>query len=227
VKAGVSVLARVATIIGSANDAWDDAWDVREARPTAHGFEVLLGWPAGARGKGYGGPRVIPTRPLVDYLERHRRDAAVWQLPIGRGAIKRLRRLLGHNRYSDADAWWQARLDDLSTMTIEEFASRHNRKHSAVERAMLAYVGKRCRDAGWYRVPGVREILVGDLPRAHVAYLLHISVGAVGRLRWMLRQEDRADAQKVNESRSPAIASDRVDTASARMEISPGAEPAP
>lgn len=182
-------MARHATIIGHVRDAWGDPWDVRESRPTKHGFALQIGWPAGCRGKGYGGPRAIPTPELVAYLERHRRDAGVWDLPIGRTAVKRLRRLLGHNRYIDAAEWWEDRAADLATLTLEQFAAKHGRKVGAVERARLALYGKTNRDHGWYRQEPARSLLIGNTPRAEVADRLGISIGAVGRLRWVLRSE--------------------------------------
>lgn len=182
-------MAREATIIGKVKDAWGDRWDVREERETEHGFKVLLGWPAGQRGKGHGGPRVILTKRLVAHLERHRRNAfEEMQLPIASGTIKRLRKQLGHHRYIDAREWWEERIDDLSTLTLEQFAAKHDRKVSAVEAARLALVGKVIRDAGWWREANTVDLLLGDLPVAIVAEKLDLAVGSIRRLRWMARQ---------------------------------------
>lgn len=69
-------------------------WEVRESRPTPHGFALLIGWPQGElRGKGGRGVSVILTQPLASYLAGRRLCDA--NLPIGRTTIKRLRRMVG------------------------------------------------------------------------------------------------------------------------------------
>lgn len=101
-------------------DAFDDDWLVIEWRPTPHGFDLALGWPVYA---GRGGPRVIPTAALVEYLERIERPRDI-DLPISRTSIKAVRALLGMR--FDWGAWWSARETDLRTMTLDAFAARHH-----------------------------------------------------------------------------------------------------
>src|SRR5690606_29504593 len=66
-----SSMARRATIIAVINDHFGDKWDVREWRPTGLGWSVAMGWPHGEpRGLfGCGGPRVIATDLLVEYVQ--------------------------------------------------------------------------------------------------------------------------------------------------------------
>lgn len=115
-------MARSAEIIGTATDWLGRGWDVRERRPTAHGFDVLIGWPQDeARGRGTRGVAVVPTPQLAAYLsETRQRDI---DLPIGITAAKRLRREIGVSW--SWDAWWAARRADLLSMTLEAFAARH------------------------------------------------------------------------------------------------------
>jgi len=183
-------LARRATIVDQIVDAFGDEWDVREYRPTAHGFDLALGWPSDRpRGAGQaGGPRVILTENLVLYLTSMRHTPARIRLPIGRTAIKRLRRILGHDWQIDRAAWWEERTDDLSDMTIEEFAARHGVSVGAVVNARHAVLGRVLRPAGWWRAPDVAALLLSDRPRADIAADLDISIGSLGRLRWMLRR---------------------------------------
>lgn len=115
-------MARSAQIVGQATD-WSGArWDVREHRPTPHGWDILIGWPQGEpRGRGGRGVAVILTVELAQYLATVRsRDV---DLPIGGTTVKRLRSLLGL-RWS-WDAWWAARADDLQSMTLETFCALH------------------------------------------------------------------------------------------------------
>lgn len=92
---------------------------VAEYRPTSHGWDLAIGWPEGMEGPG--NPAVIATMPLVEYLSDTRLRDVV--LPIGVSTVKRLRRDLGLRW--DWDAWWSARADDLATMTLHDFASKH------------------------------------------------------------------------------------------------------
>jgi hypothetical protein len=116
-------MARRAIIIGTAQDIFGRLFDVRESRPTRHGFNVLLGWPVTARrGPGGGGPQVIITKPLAEYLEKMRLAPVGIDLPIGRGAVKRLRFILGHHWFRDNTAWWAEHPDGRG----KSFAARHN-----------------------------------------------------------------------------------------------------
>lgn len=182
-------MARKALIVDSLPDVWGDRWDVREYRHTDHGFAVALGWPASMpRGRGgSGGPKVIVSDPLLTYLHRHRRHPTTMTLPIGATAIKRLRRLLGLSSQVAAAEWWQTRIVDLADMTVSDFAAKHGVSTGAASLARSAFLGPRIRPAGWWQAPDVALIINSDLPRAQVADELDISIGAVGRMRWMLR----------------------------------------
>jgi len=183
-------MARRATIIDLITDAFGDEWDVREYRPTMHGFDLAFGWPADQlRGPGQaGGPRAILTEDLVLYLAAHRDRPKDIQLPVGRTAIKRLRRILGHHWQIDRAAWWEARVDDLSDLTIEDFCRRHGVSAGAAVNARHALFGPALRPPGWWKSPDIAAIIISDRPRAQVAEELGISVGSLGRLRWQLKE---------------------------------------
>ncbi|WP_428031471.1 hypothetical protein [Ancylobacter sp.] len=182
-------MARVAQIVGATIDLWGDKWDVRERRATAHGFSVAIGWPHGLpRGKaGTGGPRVIVTPDLAAHLQAVSDRPGAHGLPIGNTAVKRLRRLLGLDWRDDRAAWWAARADDLADLTVEEFGRRHGASAGAIINARHALFGPTSRPAGWWRAPDVQELILADRPRALIAENLGLSVGAIGRLRYVLR----------------------------------------
>ncbi|MDL2268031.1 hypothetical protein LJC46_08620 [Desulfovibrio sp. OttesenSCG-928-G15] len=101
-------MARTTTVIGSAEDIHGNRYDVRERRPTAHGFDVLLGWPVDRpRGPGGGGPKAILTGEVADYLDSIRLSPKDAALPVGRNTIKRLRAEMGLNWYVDNCCWWR------------------------------------------------------------------------------------------------------------------------
>ena len=139
-------MSREAQITGAATDHAGQAWDVRESRPTAHGFDILIGWPQGEpRGKGGRGVAVILTAELARYLsETRQRDI---DLPIGLTAAKRLRRELGVSW--SWDAWWADRAEDLQAMTLADFCARHGCSMGAASqrRAALTPYGTTSADA--------------------------------------------------------------------------------
>jgi len=187
-------MARQAQIIDAVTDAFGDEWDVREYRKTAHGFDVAFGWPADQlRGAGQaGGPRAILTEDLVVYLAAHRDRPKDIRLPIGRTTLKRLRRILGHHWQIDRAAWWEARIDDLSDLTIEQFCARHDVSAGAVVNARHALYGPKLKPAGWWRTDDAAALILADKPRAELAADLGISIGALGRLRWRLKETRNA-----------------------------------
>lgn len=187
-------LARQATIIDHITDAYGDGWDVREYRPTLHGFSVAFGWPADVpRGTGKaGGPRAILTTELVAYLEKMRREPAKIRLPIGRTTLRRLRRILGHHWRIDRAVWWEDRVADLSDLTIEQFCAKHDVSAGAVVNARHALYGPTLRPANWWQAPDAAKIITSSRPRADIADELGISVGSLGRLRWQLRDSKNA-----------------------------------
>jgi hypothetical protein len=184
-------MARIATIVGWAIDNWGDSWDVREERPTKHGFNVLLGWPYGCRGKGFGGPRVIVTAELAAFFEARRlARGEFYDLPAGRTAIKRVRRLLGMNFYDDSAQWWIDHADDVFTMSGVEFSERYGIHESTVSKIRVQVFGRRFRDPFWWKEPAPRAILLSTQPCSMIADRLEISVGAVRRLRHCLNRSE-------------------------------------
>lgn len=137
-------MARQATIIGQAEDINGEVWDVREARPTPHGFAVLLGWPQTLqRGPGGGGPRAILTGDLACYLAAHCQAPSGIDLPIGRGAVKRLRKLLDLNWQLDNAQWWHDHKTDLLASTLDDFCQRHGKSQGAASQWRAVFGGKR------------------------------------------------------------------------------------
>ena len=188
-----------ALIIGQARDLWGDRWDVRESRATEHGFSLLLGWPEGKRGYGYGGPRLICTQELHDYFVEHALDnhGEIYALPVGRTTIHRVRALMGFNFYRTSAEWWEDRIADLSDLSGAEFSRRHGASQETVCMWRQRLLGsKRQKEPFWWRLDPARAMLASDLPRAFIAERLDISVGAVGRLRWVVRREGGYENQK-------------------------------
>ncbi|MGD0499726.1 MAG: hypothetical protein ABSC23_14960 [Bryobacteraceae bacterium] len=88
-------------IIGHVRDVEGGLWDVRQIRDTKHGFDLLFGSPVPRLGSYRGGlPRLIATRPLIDFgdANRTKHDGVLYDLPAGRSTLKRVRHRLGFHR---------------------------------------------------------------------------------------------------------------------------------
>jgi len=175
-------LSRQAKVIDTVTDCFGDSWDVRERRETKHGFPLLVGWPFGApRGRGgAGGPRVIVTDVLAEHLRRRAETYDV-DLPVGRNAVVRLRRLLGLSARDERAAWWFDRLGDLITMTLAEFSDRHGISEAAASVNSKRFFGPRVREAGWWKSPELADTL--SMGTADAADALGISAVSVRRIR--------------------------------------------
>lgn len=137
-------MARQATIIGQVEDINGEVWDVREARPTPHGFAVLLGWPQSIqRGQGGGGVRVILTPHIADYLAAHCHAPNKIDLPISGTTIKRLRKLLGQDWTLDNEQWWHDHKADLLSSTLTDFCQHHGKSQGAASQWRAVFGGKR------------------------------------------------------------------------------------
>jgi len=107
--------------------------------------------------------------------------------PAAKSTIKRVRALFGLNYYLETEEWWLELISDLTDWPGERFAKVHGVSQEMVSIMHTRLVGRRIRGDGWWREKSNAAILKSELPRAYVADRLGISVGAVGRLRWMLR----------------------------------------
>ena len=176
-------MGRVARVLYQVFDYFGDEWDVREERPTGYGFSVLLGWPAGIpRGPGGGGVRTILTTPLADWLEMHRSCPAQADLPVGRNVVKRLRRVLGHDRYQDIRDWWLGRFDDLVSLTLQEFVEKYGVSMGAADNWHRKLVGPWfCKKDYTLTQRHVREAL--SLPTCMAAQRLEFSTAQVRKLK--------------------------------------------
>ena len=183
-------MARHAIVVGSVIDFEGRSWDVREFRRTKYGFDLAIGWPDGRRGKGYGGPALIPTIELIEYWNSAAvRRGAIYDLPMGRTAIKRLRLVLGMNFYEDVEGWWLDRKKDLDSLRGSHFAKKHGAHESEISQAHTRLIGPRLRARGWWREKTNAEVLLSSLPIREIAQKLKVSDGSARRLRWMLKNQ--------------------------------------
>lgn len=191
-------------VLGEVSDVRGRKWNIREIRPTHHGFELLYGSPHNNNGGYRGGvPRLIVTEELRDFwvVNKHEGHGRLYDLPAGRTTLKRARKALGMNFGNDRLEFWTDRLDDLNSMTAREFADKHEVTRYAVGEWRLRITGKRiARARGWWRTPDIREVLLSDLCFRRMGEKLGISISQAFRLRL------RAKLEQAAEDASPEVA---------------------
>lgn len=186
-------MARRARILCTICDHFRDEWDVRRIECADAGFDVYQGWPSHLpRGPhGTGGPSWILTDPLAAWVKLNAVGfrTKLHELPFKRGAVDRMRRLLGIDRHSARWQWWRDREADVLTLTNAEFCRRHGYTEDMVTfwRRRLGHPPRLHAD-GWYLGPDVLPVLASaTLPLAAIADAFGLSVKTVWQIRYILR----------------------------------------
>jgi hypothetical protein len=182
--------------IGEVTDFYGDLWDVRQIRPTRHGFDVLYGSPASGRDLTGALLRLIPTRELREFwhTNRAKTNGFIFDLPAGRTTLKRARQRFGFNFRDDVTEFWTNRIDDLQALSGQEFAAKHGVNYCSATARRQTIFGNRVRPAGWWRKPKYVGILLADLTLGQAGKKLGISPSQTHRLRKRARAEREACA---------------------------------
>lgn len=173
-------------------DAWGDFWRVQQTRQTVYDFTIYLGRPREMTGPM--GAEVIITPELAAHFEKFRRRPQLMGLPLGETAIKRIRRVLGHHRYQDAEVWWLERLHELHELTTADFAARYHVSAGAISQARQRYLEeRRLRAQNWWQEPTMRDALLSQTPAAWIALRTGLAVQTVRKYRAVLRDKIMID----------------------------------
>ncbi len=180
-----NVVKRKYVVLAQVKDVFGDIWDVRQIRPTKHGFDLLYGSPEPGSQKYWGGPpRLIAHQPLVDYWETNQATIRmIYDLPGGRTTFKRLRHHLGFNYHRDLNTFYMQRIDDLEHLTTRQFAARHNVDYNVASDARRKLLGRFARPLGWWRKARPLKILQSGILLRQIAEKLGISTSQAHRLR--------------------------------------------
>jgi hypothetical protein len=178
-------------------DVEGNLWDVRDARATKHGFDLLFGKPASRLAPDNGGPnRLIATKELCDFWEANRLNRAtgvILDLPAGRTTLKRVRRRLGFNCLDDLCEFWTERMDDLATLKPREFAALHDVSVPVVVHSRRKRIGKSTRESRWWLEPATLAILQSGITFREKAEKLGIGTSHAHRL--TIRARELRDAR--------------------------------
>ena len=182
-------------VVGQVRDVDGVLWGVRDVRTTKHGFDLLFGSPVSRLGACVTGlPRIIATDALVAFWEDHRidRNGTIYDLPAGRTTLKRVRRRLGFHSLEDLSEFWCERIADLQSLSVQEFAARHNVSADRTFDARLRILGPRARPIGWWQTPQTIAVLLSNTTLREVGAKLEIGTSHAKRLRDRARQQSRS-----------------------------------
>jgi len=180
-------------VCGQVRDADNALWDVRDVRPTKHGFDIYYGSPDRAHDTHHGGPlRLIVTKALRDFWWDNRLESHgfLFDLPAGRTTLKRARNRLKFNHRDDVREFWTERIDDLATLPIGEFAAKHGVDKILAFDWRFRLVGQRARPLGWWRTPETLKILLSSMSLSQVGRELGIGISHAFRLRRRAKEEE-------------------------------------
>ncbi len=182
---------------GQVYDVDNCLWDVRDARATKHGFDLLFGSPANAPLGSYCGglPRLIATAALRDYWELHKTKwgGELYDLPAGRSTIKRVRRRLGLNLMEDSKDFFRKRIGDLKALSARAFAERHGVSIDIVMARRFTMLGRKARPLGWWQDEKALAVLRAPITLREAGERLGIKTSQVHRLRERVRGADPSE----------------------------------
>jgi hypothetical protein len=172
-------------VLYQVRDVDNDLWDVRDVRPTKHGFEILYGSRVYRLTNHRNGPGLIVTKQLFDYWEANKtkRDGVLFDLPAGRTTLKCARSRCGFNHNRDLKNYWSEHIPELQTLSAREFAARHNLDVQLVFDSPFRVVGRRARDLNWWCTPETLAILRSGITLREIGKKLVIGTPHAGRLR--------------------------------------------
>jgi hypothetical protein len=188
-------------------------WEVREARATKYGFDLLFGYPGNSHipPKLIGPARLIDTPALVNFWETHRTEEGyIYDLPAGRSTIKRARRRLKLNLREDRRNLWKKRATDLKTLATNEFAERYNVSSEVTNAWRYLFFGRSARPLDWWQHPEALAVLRNkELKLREIGVALKIGTSHANRLRARAAQIDPALLEKKVEAPVPTPLFDR------------------
>jgi hypothetical protein len=166
-------------------DVDNTLWDVREARATKHGFDLLFGSPVNTPLSACSGlPRLIATAALRDYWEQNKTKLrTVFDLPAGRTTLKRVRRRLGFHLPKDTDAFFLQHIEDMKTLSPRQFGERYGIHAQVASFRRFRLLGRMARPLGWWQDEKVLEILRAPTTHRVAGAKLGIKTSHVSRLR--------------------------------------------
>jgi hypothetical protein len=172
-------------VLYQVRDVDNELWDVRDVRPTKHGFDVLYGSRVYRLTNYRNGPSLIVTRQLFDYWEANKtkHDGILFDLPAGRTTLKRARARLGFHYDRDVKNYWAEHLHDLEKLPAREVAARHNVDICVAYKRRLDFVGVRARPLDWWRTSETLAILRSRITLKEIGEKLGIGTSHAKRLR--------------------------------------------
>jgi hypothetical protein len=172
-------------VLCEVRDVENDLWDVRDIRPSKHGFDVLYGSRVSRLTNLRNGPGLIVTKQLFDDWEANKtkHDGVLIDLPAGRTTLKRARAHLGFHYDHDVKNYWTEHLHDLQKLPVREIAARHNVDICVAKKRRRDFLGVRARQLNWWRRPETLAVLRSRITLREMGEKLGIGTTHASRLR--------------------------------------------
>lgn len=175
-------------------DVFGVKYRVFRVRPTAHGFDVLLGTPAAGGAKR--SLQVIITPALKRYMLSYKSCSLenTRELPLSAATCFRIATKIETAGKRHSKSWWLSKINDLETLTLKEISLKYN-----ISKNRICSIRQElsCNKTSVRRVT-VNEITVRILESGHPTKLIadawDVPVRAVQRARLRLRQRKDVSA---------------------------------
>jgi len=180
-------------IAGRVKDFNKVLWNVREVRPTKHGFDLYFGTPHETYYVPYhGSTQLIVTKALRDFwhANRTKRLRFFLDLPAAANSLKRAVRRLRFNHRDEVRAFWTERAEDLASLPTREFAAKHGVDPGLAFEWRFKLV-RRGRPAGWWRTPEILKVLLSGVSLGEAGRELGIGISEVHRLRRLAKRDSQ------------------------------------
>lgn len=153
-------------------DAFGLEWEIKEARPTKHGFDIYYGKRRYTSSRERGGVNfLIYTDDLKTFWTKHslRHDGILFDLPAGRTTLKRARKALGFNWDDDSVKFWNQHKADLQNLKPEVFEQTFKKRYEGqnlsgcrMSEWRRKLLGARARPLGWWQTTETLRLLLSE-----------------------------------------------------------------
>ena len=168
-------------------DVVGSVWNIRQSRPSKHGFPLLFGYPAftpSYRRKPAGKYHLIATPALLKYWQNcPQKNEDIFDLPAGASTLARLRQSLRRKFVSLQLAPQRQQGAQTSMRAIRDFAARFDVSLEEAQDWHFFLLDPLTRPVAWWKEPAALAVFRSPLTLREMAETLRISEAQAGRLK--------------------------------------------
>lgn len=167
---------------------------VMRVRPTLHGFDVLLGKPVPGNAKGPCRVIITPAlkRHMLSYKDHTLNNSR--DLPLCSMTGFNIATKIGIEAKEKSRGWWSSKLDDLNTLTTDQFSAKYKISKKSILNRRGEISGPRINTRRVILNEKTTKVLESKHTTRLIADAWGVSSDAVQRARRRLRQRKDASA---------------------------------